>query len=273
MAVSWLIIDSGWGGLNFAARLFQQIRDKNNGVQLIFANVQPSASISYHRLPDEAARIAHLEADLLGLEKTFRPERIIIACNTLSVLFGKSGRTAGTAVELNTSFNTGYLRQLQKEYQKILLVATPITVGSGYYQQHCPGLESLSMPGLAGSIEDFGEGGETALLISEGLRNRLENSTNLPNAIFLGCTHFGYVQHLFEKTACEIGAAVIPVINPDLRFADEAAAETYFYGQPAQIRISARFRPPQNVLNNLLHFLGKAEPAVTNALKTIEITY
>jgi len=272
MAVNWLILDSGWGGLNFTAHLFRQIPDKNNSVQLIFANVQPSETISYHRLPDEAARSAHLKSDLHELENLFQPERIIIACNTLSVLYSKSGISCGCRVQLNTEYNTGILLQLQKEYGQALLLATPITASSGYYQQHCPGLDVLSMPGLAGAIEDYGDGTETELLIREGLRQQLADTDQRPGVIFLGCTHFGYVQHRFEHSTSESGLSPVPVINPDLGFAAHCASETACPGQAAALRIIARFKPAPNVSKNLRHFLADAGETVLKALNEIEIT-
>src|SRR5512136_624733 len=83
-----VITDSGLGGLSICTDLERRLRASQAGrkIDLIYVNAWPDAGYGYNDLPNPAARAAVLDKALAAM-MGFRPGLILIACNTLSVLY------------------------------------------------------------------------------------------------------------------------------------------------------------------------------------------
>ncbi len=83
-----VITDSGLGGLSICAALEKRLRDAAAGrsISLIYVNAWPDAKTGYNDLPDPGVRARVLDRALARMA-AYRPDLIVIACNTLSVLY------------------------------------------------------------------------------------------------------------------------------------------------------------------------------------------
>ena len=86
--LSLVIADSGMGGLSICADIVNglQARRSYRTVSLTYFNAWPEQDRGYNLLPDMAERIRVFDR-ALGAMLRFQPDRILIACNTLSALY------------------------------------------------------------------------------------------------------------------------------------------------------------------------------------------
>ena len=83
-----VMTDSGLGGLLICAELERRLRSTagDGPVRLVYVNAWPDAGHGYNDLPDMTARAAVFDRALAAMT-AFRPDLILIACNTLSVVY------------------------------------------------------------------------------------------------------------------------------------------------------------------------------------------
>jgi glutamate racemase len=87
-ALRILITDSGLGGLSICAEFEKELRSagQRRAIELLYVNAWPHPQWGYNDLPDLASRARVLDRALSRMAE-YRPDLILIACNTLSVLY------------------------------------------------------------------------------------------------------------------------------------------------------------------------------------------
>lgn len=202
------IFDSGSGGLT----VLKEIRAR-----------MPKADIVYFGDIKNAPYGTKTQEELVALtEQAIRlledkgATHIVSACNSVSAALavGNAPKDMIEMIEPTVvSFNDSPA--------KILLVATPATVGAGMYQNAFKAIgkeiETLAIPLLAGAIEFGASEEEIEKIVTDALaqvdRSRLDT-------LVLGCTHYPFARSAFEK--------VLPgvvVIDPAVAVADRVAAQ------------------------------------------------
>ena len=108
-----LLADSGLGGLAVCAALERSLRAFSDcSLRLTYFNAAPDAQQGYNDQPDTPARAALLDRALSAME-ALQPDRIVLACNTLSVLYEHTAharRGAGRATGIVTGILEAGLR-------------------------------------------------------------------------------------------------------------------------------------------------------------------
>jgi len=86
--VTILVTDSGLGGISMFAEIARELRKRHlfEKVYLVYFNAWPEQNRGYNRLKNTAERIHVFDNALQGMMR-FKPDFIMIACNTLSVLY------------------------------------------------------------------------------------------------------------------------------------------------------------------------------------------
>ena len=89
--VTILITDSGLGGISICAEIARELSRKHifEKVNLVYFNAWPEQNRGYNRLKNTAERIYVFDNALQGMMR-FKPDFIMIACNTLSVLYHRT---------------------------------------------------------------------------------------------------------------------------------------------------------------------------------------
>jgi len=87
--ITVVITDSGLGGLSVMDDVARKLKISGcfKKVNLIFANALFNANTGYNALQTRAEKINQFSNVLTGIEQHFKPDVILIACNTLSVLY------------------------------------------------------------------------------------------------------------------------------------------------------------------------------------------
>ena len=80
------VTDSGLGGLSVCALLVKALKEQGKGAKIIYFNACYSDDLGYNKIARREDKIKMFDRALAGIKKYCRPDEILVACNTLSVL-------------------------------------------------------------------------------------------------------------------------------------------------------------------------------------------
>jgi len=237
-----LLADSGLGGLAVCAALERRLRAcaACRGVRLTFFNAAAEARQGYNDLPDTQARAALLDRALLGMQ-ALQPDRIVLACNTLSVLYRHTDharRAAGQATGSPAGILEAGLRLFAGALAAdpggaLLLLGTRTTIDSGEHRRRLLDLglapertAAISCHGLARAIEADPSGPEVRRLL-EGCAAALPALGLRGERLYAGlaCTHYGYAGQAIAQALREAAGLPVRILDPNEALAEEVAEE------------------------------------------------
>ena len=247
-----VVTDSGLGGLSICALLEQGLRAAGpaRSVRLTYVNAWPFEDRGYNDLPDEDERARVFDLALSRMAE-MQPDRILIACNTLSVLYPRTVFSRSPAAPVLGIVDAGvdaFAERLAGEpASSIALVGTKTTIESGEHRARLVerGIDpqrigAASCHGLAGAIERDVNGPRTAELIGECAAKAVAAAPG-GSTLFLGlcCTHYGYVSLRLLEAAARLTSRRVDWIDPNHRLAARLLADPCFTGDGAGNRTAA----------------------------------
>jgi glutamate racemase len=202
--VHLVVTDSGLGGLTVCAAIEQALRGMGHAVRLTYVNAWPDAGRGYNDLPDMAARARVFDRALDAMQ-ALRPDRILIACNTLSIVYEHTAFRASGAVPVQGIVDGGValFREALVAHPDggLVLIGTRTTIDSDVHRARlvhsgiaAGRLGAASCHGLATAIERGPDSDATASLI-ETCAARAAAAAPPGDPLFVGlaCTHYGMV--------------------------------------------------------------------------------
>jgi glutamate racemase len=238
-----VITDSGLGGLSICAALEQGLRGlaAPGGVRLSYVNAWPFEDRGYNDLPDAGARAQVFDAALARMA-SMGPSRILIACNTLSILYGHTLFASRPPVPVHGIVDAGVdlfaARLGEHPDASIVLLGTKTTVESGVHVARllARGVEArrvaaVSCHGLAGAIERDVDSLRTAELVAECAERAAAGAP--PGAtLFLGlcCTHYGYIAVRLVDAVARLAGRRVRALDPNLQLTAGLLTDPAFLG-------------------------------------------
>ena len=237
-----VITDSGLGGLSVCAGIARAWRDvrARGDLHITYVNAWPEEGRGYNDFPGIEARAAVFDRALARIDG-LDPDRILIACNTLSIVYGATARqrrTTGAPVQGIIEAGVGlFERALRADATaSIVLVGTRTTIASGVHRDAllARGMDparvtSASCHGLATAIEHGVTDASTAALI-ETCAERAATALAGYGQVFLGlcCTHYGLAERPLVHALAARVARPVTALDPNRALVDEvmAALET-----------------------------------------------
>jgi len=228
-----VITDSGLGGLQIGAELERRLRRTGGdaAVHLIYFNAWPDARHGFNDLPDLAARAGVFDQALAAMT-VFGPDLILIACNTLSVVYEATAFRRAPAVPVTGILDEGaglFCEALIRDPQGVLvLFGTRTTIGSG---EHVARLARCGVDprrvitepchGLAAAIDKNPDSPALPGMVEECVaRVAPRLPAGAPLYAGLACTHYAYVAEAFQASLGRHAKAKIVVIDPGKRLVD-----------------------------------------------------
>jgi len=227
------ITDSGLGGLLICAELEGRLRESGSlgAARLVYVNAWPDAGHGYNDLRDLPARAAVFDRALSAMT-AFRPDLVLIACNTLSVVYEATAFSRAPAVPVKGILEAGtdlFHEALGRDPDGVLILfGTRTTIGSG---EHVRRLIALGVDprrlvaepchGLAAVIDKDPDSPDVAGLVDACVLRALPRV--LPAGTLyagLACTHYAYVSEVFESSMARHGGAKVMALDPGLRLLD-----------------------------------------------------
>ena len=230
-----LVTDSGLGGLSVVADLEKRLEDSGiyKNVNIIFVNSLFSNKSGYNSLANNEEKIRVFNNALMSMEKNYKPDLILIACNTLSVIYNETPFAENTKIPVRGIVEPGVdliAKTIKSETDsKVIIFGTETTIEQNTHKEELIdlGIEperiiTQSCPELAYYIETSSDSTETEMLISAYISEALEKIGNKETPLFISynCSHYPYSQKLWEKAFQDLGVTPEGYLNPSSSMTD-----------------------------------------------------
>jgi len=282
-----LLADSGLGGLAVCAGVERRLREAGGlrEVRLTYFNAAPASSWGYNDLPKLRDRVALLQRALTAMER-LNPDRIVLACNTLSVLYERLNRRREGAPPVRGILEAGvrlFAEALAEDPEGLLLLlGTRTTIEAGAHRKRLRErgfprgrMLSMSCHGLARAIEADPEGPQARSRIQD-CAARLPALGRRCRRLFaaLACTHYGFAARLIrEAFEARAGQPVI-ILDPNERLAEEAADDAVKAAAPGfrsgqadiRVRVLSKIPLPRDSREAIAARLRNSSEAAAEAL-------
>ena len=266
-----IVCDSGLGGLNIAARFFSETENAGERCELIYFNAYPSPQCGFNKLASERAQEEVFRDVFEGMKK-FSPDRCLIACNTLSIIYERLQKWYDPGFEVAGIVDAavdGMFDSLQKHPDSsVLILGTKSTVESGVYAQKLIAggiaperIKGIACPGLATLLESDPAAKEVQESIAGYAQEAVKLFGSEPRKLFcaLCCTHFGFASKIWEQEfACRF-AGFAGLINPNDLLGTEFKAAEFSYRSKIDFFPGAR--------ESMSAYFEKISPPIAEALK------
>jgi glutamate racemase len=282
--VSIVVADSGLGGLSVCAELANNLerrRDFEN-VAIVYFDALPEQGRGYNQLPTTAEKVRVFDRALAGMER-LGPDAILIACNTLSVLYSQTpfSRTTRTRVVDIIDFGVQQVSEhlVSQPDSQAIIFGTPTTIeanthASRLVERGIAAGRIVCQPcdGLAREIERDPESAAVSGMIDSCVGqavSRLEDRRK-PVCAALCCTHYGYSQALFSRALARHARGAVSILNPNGDMAACIAGESGREPK-AQTRIEvtvvAKVALGDDEIGSMSRALARVSPLTANALR------
>jgi glutamate racemase len=285
--VTIVVTDSGLGGLSVAADLAARLPASGivRSARIVFVNAEPDPAWGYNDLKREADKVRIFDGSLSAMEARYKPDLILIACNTLSVVFPQTehARSGATETVEIVSIGADQIRRAlaEKPGATALVFATKTTIESGAHEKllvgngvpadHVVGEACLR---LAGAIERGSASAETVAYVKTFVADALAKRTLKKGPVIasLNCTHFPYVTPLWEQAFATAGYPGVRVLDPNPLMTDLVLREGGEKRYPkTSVTVEAISKVPidEATRRNLGALLRPVSPAPADALARI----
>jgi glutamate racemase len=287
-SVTIAVTDSGLGGLSVMAEAVNRIKAAGifKKADFVFFNALFSSEGGYNSLKSRVEKVRIFNSALESLAQTCRPDLILIACNTLSVVYADTPFARRTRIPVIGIVGAGLelmAQGLQADPTSFVIIfGTPTTISEGTYQrelerdgfsagqiiaQSCPELESF--------IERNHAGDDTEMLISACVSEAVQKlpSPRPPVLASLNCTHYGYSLPLWEKAFAEAGVKPVAILNPNsemLNFLVQAKYAKRFPQKQVTARVISMVEIGPEKIASLGKWLQRVSPETAEALRTYQ---
>jgi glutamate racemase len=237
-----VITDSGLGGLSVCAALERGLRlaARPGRVRLTYVNAWPFEDRGYNDLPDEEERADVFDAALARIAR-MEPGRILVACNTLSILYPRTEFSRRASVPVHGIVDAGVdlcARSLTEAPDSaIVILGTKTTIESRVHETRLEArgvgprrVAAVSCHGLAGAIERDVDGPRTTELVA-ACAARAARAAPPGTPLFLGlcCTHYGYIAARLVDAVAGLTSRRVRALDPNLPLAASLLADAPFF--------------------------------------------
>ncbi|HEX7615540.1 MAG TPA: hypothetical protein VF554_09700 [Thermoanaerobaculia bacterium] len=282
--VTIVVTDSGLGGLSVAADLAARLPESGivRSARIVFVNAEPDTAFGYNDMKLEADKIRIFDGALAAMEARWKPDLILIACNTLSVVFPRTehAKKGGTETVEIVGLGADLIRrELAAEPDATAVVfATKTTIESGAHKKILVGngvpadhVVGEACPKLAGAIERGASSDETVAYVKKFVAEALEKRPvkGGPLVVSLNCTHYGYVKPLWEQAFAGAGYPGVKVLDPNPLMTDLVLKEggaRRCPGTKVSVEVVSKVPIDEGTRRNLGALLRQVSPKTADAL-------
>ncbi len=231
-----LVTDSGLGGMSVFAQIAAHLKKKSpwQDVSMIYFNAWPEQEKGYNHFEtmDQRAQVFN---NALNAMELFKPDVILIACNTLSVIYPFTPYSQTTKTRVSGIVDHGvqliYENLIADPDSHVIIFGTPTTIAEKSHQNslvkmgiHPDRITSQGCINLAGKIERDPFGSSVTQMINTNVIEAVSKMITSTKKVYaaLCCTHFGYRRDLFQKALAKHIKGKVTLLNPNQRMAYHA---------------------------------------------------
>ena len=234
---SIVITDSGLGGLSVFNDLANRLKKKSPwpSVRMTYVNAWPAPHRGYNHFKsfDRKNRVFNRA---LNSMRQFDPDQILIACNTLSVIYPETDFFKRSGIPIEGIVDHGIqmlFEKLSRDPDSVcVILGTPTTTMAKSHEQ---GLKKLGISkkrivnmgctNLAGFIERNPFSDEIVQMIDGFAQQTGDKLHGFSGNVYAGlcCTHFGYKTSQFKTAFDQFVPGTTHLLNPNVRMAEKIA--------------------------------------------------
>lgn len=237
--LSLLVTDSGLGGFSVFSDIAGQLEASSpwQNVDLTYFNAWPSPHKGYNHFPTPEKR-AQIFNNAMEAMMAFSPEKILIACNTLSVIYPKTEFSKTTDIPVEGIVDHGVTMMTERlnsdQDSRAVIFGTPTTIKARSHETGLidSGIDrnriiNIACTNLAGFIEREPFSNTVGELIDTFVKEASDRLADFSGPVYaaLCCTHFGYRQSLFQEAFEKYYPGKVTLLNPNVRMAQEALSQ------------------------------------------------
>ena len=238
-SVTIAVTDSGLGGLAVTAavdRLLEQYRVFAQ-VRLIFVNSLPDRNHLYNQMESMEEKARVFDSALAGMTRTFQPDLILIACNTLSVVFPQTEFAHSShvpvigIVEFGVDQVANALRN--DSTASAIILGTPTTIGQN---THAAGLAELGFDStrvetqacdmLESEIQADPTSDIVRSMVEMYAEEALDRRADRPQGdlvLALCCSHYGFARGVFRDVFQSLSGHPVTIVDPNVAMSESVA--------------------------------------------------
>jgi glutamate racemase len=282
--ISLLITDSGLGGLSVFADIVENLKKYRpyRHARLTYFNAWPEQNRGYNLLPDMNERIRVFNCALIGMEE-FKPDMIMIACNTLSTIYPRTDFSRCTKTPVMGIIDIG-VSMICKEMgswpeSRVIILGTPATIESDAHRsaliEKCiPGERIILQPcdRLAGEIEKDPSSETVVSMIDRYIAEASikAGDTTLPVIAAFCCTHYGYSHDIFMNKLKKYFEGPVTILNPNREMSETLFKDSMAKRQDdirIDLEVVSRIILSDEKIASISRILEASSPMTADALK------
>jgi len=281
--VTILITDSGLGGISICAEIARELCRKHifEKVNLVYFNAWPEQNRGYNRLKNTAERIYVFDNALQGMMR-FKPDFIMIACNTLSVLYHRTefSRSVDIPVVDIVGFGVDMMveRLQTSSTDQAVILGTVTTIESHVHRDQLVqrGIQpkqiiSQACDQLATEIEKGPASMAVSRMIATSMQQAIQhiNSDCVNLYAALCCTHFGYCQEMIQNTLTGFAERPVVILNPNRQMSAyllDNSKEIVFSNTIMEIKVVSKINWEEKKVNSISSLIQSISAETANAL-------
>ncbi|MCF6268659.1 MAG: hypothetical protein L3J41_03015 [Melioribacteraceae bacterium] len=281
-----VITDSGLGGLSVVAELEKRLNELPifESAELIFFNSLYSSKYGYNSNIDFSEKVTIFNNALTSIEANYNPDLILIACNTLSVIFPHTEFASNSKINIKGILDCGinlFRNSIKNSDEKTILFGTPTTINSNVYKDELIKLGineaqiiNQACPNLETQIQNNPNSIETQNSINRFVKEAVKKLGSIPQKTHVGfcCTHYGYSESLFANEFYNNLKSDFEILNPNNKMIDFLFAETkklYSHSNVA-VKVVSQVELKKSEIELLSNILITNSPKTTAALRNYE---
>ncbi|MEN8210078.1 MAG: hypothetical protein ABFR31_00050 [Thermodesulfobacteriota bacterium] len=231
-----LVTDSGLGGLSVFAQIANHLKKKSpwQEVSMVYFNSWPEQDGGYNffKSMDQRAEVFN---NALNAMDEYQPDMILIACNTLSVIYPFTSYSQSPKARVAGIVDHGVLlihENLVKDPDSsVIIFGTDTTISEKSHQKQLVkmGVDPARIINqgcgyLPGEIEGNPFSTSLPKIIEANVKKAVSKMNKPVGKVYaaLCCTHFGYCKDLFHKSLSRYVNGDIIILNPNERMAEHA---------------------------------------------------
>ena len=277
-----IITDSGLGGLSICAGLMRYLKNNPSDRQfdIKYINAVPATHDGYNTMNSREEKISIFDQFLHSVSKRYQPDKIYIACNSLSVIVNETSFYNENRYPVDGIVSTGIdqilINRSNNHETGTIILATETTINEGTYERLllAAGMDrsmiaSQSCPNLANTISNNPEGDRVKKLIEKYLIQafRKFDQSHSSYLVYLGCTHYGYRTDIFIQVLEELNLSY-KIINPNqyaIQKLVDMPSESVSTSEP-KVEFISQYQVPENEIKTLNNFLSPISEETASAL-------
>lgn len=287
--ITILITDSGLGGVAVCADIEQRLRSEHpfRNVKIIFCNALPESDYGYNSMGSTAEKVRIFSDALSGMTKWYAPDIILIACNTLSVLYDQTEYSRNAAIPVISIVETGVRLMngfmTQNPSASVIIFGTETTIEADSHRSLLreQGISdgrivTQACPDLAGEIQsDAGSDAVSTMIgfYADEAAAKLRSDTG-PVAASLCCTHYGYSAEQFRNALTQSVRNEVTLIDPTRSMSDvifPKAMSRKFDDTRCSVTIVSRAEITQQEIRSIAPLIARRSAPTAAALEAFTL--